>query len=200
MRFSRRSRRRSQLRVKYPARKSTSRILISSTGWNGPRFTLASLPVGPRPKSISRRTGPARRPAACSTSPRAAGNRRRAEPAAPAAGSPETRPLKTCWNSSVSRSGSRMPAIRRKPDAREQVQRRQQRAVAAEAGPAPYQRHQIETGKIDQRPAHELGPEFRLCTHGSERLHLSQGKRPVAAWRVRKDAQPRERPHVMQRP
>ena len=57
-RFSRKSRSRSQLRAKYPARKNTSRILIASTGWNGPRFTLASLPPGPIRIAAVRRTAP----------------------------------------------------------------------------------------------------------------------------------------------
>ena len=34
--------------------KNANRILIASTGWNGPRLTRESLPVGPVPRASSR--------------------------------------------------------------------------------------------------------------------------------------------------
>jgi hypothetical protein len=37
------------------------RILISSTGWNGPRLTLASLPAGPRPNRAAGEQASARK-------------------------------------------------------------------------------------------------------------------------------------------
>jgi hypothetical protein len=55
-RSSRSTRSSCQRSAKYPARNKTSRMRMTSAGWNPSRFTLASLPVGPLPNRISAAT------------------------------------------------------------------------------------------------------------------------------------------------